>query len=90
MNSKITCLIGLSILGAVLAFLATSSPAQAPEQGKQEERIDRLEKRLAEIDMKLAKIDKSLTSIDTGTKRNGDIIQKGFDELIKRSPPPKP
>jgi hypothetical protein len=90
MHSKLTWFVGLCIVGIVLALLVASSPGQAPQPGKQEDRLDRLEKRLAEIDTRLAKIDKTLTSIDAGTKRNGEIIQKGFDELIKRSPPPKP
>ena len=90
MNKQITWFISLCIIGATLALLVASSSAQAPGQGNQEERIDKLEKRLAEMDGKLGNLEKLLSNIETATKRNGDIMTKGFDELIKRSPPPKP
>jgi hypothetical protein len=62
----------------------------APEPAQKEERLDRLEKRLENIEAQLGKLEKLLSSIDAKTSTNGQILQKGFDELIKRAPPPKP
>jgi chromosome segregation ATPase len=42
------------------------------------------------LDMNLSKIEKNTGSIDGKVTKYGDSMQKNFEELIKRSPPPKP
>src|SRR5262245_5031142 len=46
-------------------------------------------KNLETIDGSLGKLGEAAKGIETKIQKNGDIMQKGFDELIKRSPPPK-
>jgi chromosome segregation ATPase len=57
------------------------------ETGKVNKNLEGLQ---TSLQTSLADLDKTGKSIETKIGKNGEIMQKGFDELIKRSPPPKP
>jgi septal ring factor EnvC (AmiA/AmiB activator) len=54
-----------------------------------ESEVAKSTKQLDDANGALGKIAKTTGDIDTKVEKNGVNMQKGFDELIKRSPPPK-